>query len=573
MTAFAREVSEINRRRLRVLAPLMACVHLAHVILFWIPAALRPTLAPNVVRWRDGLVAAHGAMVPVALLMAWIVYRTRSERIVRWVGPCSAALYLVHGALCTGLDQLVSANMTAYIGYCFGIAVVMVLRPRVSVIAYAIGAATLVTAVMLLQESAGARGSNLPSSGTLTVVGIVFSWLLYLARRREFVQRLTIDRQREELAQLNAGLELRVRDQVAEIVTRAGEVERLNAQLHAQVRARSDELSLALARLAKHRESDGTLERGAVLAGRFTIGEVIGEGGMGSVYSGVDRTTGGRVAIKVIRATSALQIDTLRRFIREAGAAASVSHPAVVSMLHVDVSDDGLLFQVQELVEGDTLTRRLRAAWPAGDAARLISILCDALAAAHAHGVVHRDVKPDNIMLTGVAPGLKLLDFGIAKLYDEVSRIDEGSTRTGLILGTPAYMAPEQVGGTSEVSDRADVYAVGVIFYRLLAGRFPFDARTPKEMMMRQLTATPPDVRVAQPSVPETLALAIARCLHKEPASRPPAQVLAAELRAWSDAHGARALETISREEPSAGDVSLPMTPEATAQGKRSTPQ
>src|SRR5205823_9953731 len=123
------------------------------------------------------------------------------------------------------------------------------------------------------------------------------------------------------------------------------------AQLQSQVVARSGELSLALARIARHRESDTTLARGAVLGGRFVVDEIVGEGGMGAVYAGVDRSSGARVAIKVIQATSSRQLDALRRFIREAGATATVNHPAVVRMLHVDVSDDGMLYQVQELVE------------------------------------------------------------------------------------------------------------------------------------------------------------------------------------------------------------------------------
>ncbi|MGZ3408080.1 MAG: serine/threonine-protein kinase, partial [Polyangia bacterium] len=180
-----------------------------------------------------------------------------------------------------------------------------------------------------------------------------------------------------------------------------------------------------------------------MLGGRFVVEEIIGQGGMGSVWAGVDKSSGARVAIKVIQATSSRQLDALRRFIREAGATATVNHPAVVRMLHVDVSDDGLLFQVQELVVGETLTRRLGLPWPPGEAARLGAVLAEALAAAHAEGVVHRDVKPDNVMLTTTAPGLKLLDFGIAKLYDAVS-LGRETTHAGVILGTPAYMAPEQ---------------------------------------------------------------------------------------------------------------------------------
>ncbi|MCU1281951.1 MAG: serine/threonine protein kinase, partial [bacterium] len=472
------------------LGPLMGLVHCAHVMLFHIPAAARATLAPDVVRWRDGLVMAHGCMIVYCIVVGTIAWRARGTLILRVLGPLTATAYLVHGAVCTGLDQIVVSNVTAYVGYCLGIAVIIALTPLAAVIAYAIGCATLVAAMLTFQHSAGARLSSLPNCATLTVVGMTFSWILHLARKREIEQKQTIERQRTELAELNAGLERRVQEQVA--------------QLHAQVVARAGELSDALARLGKHRDGQTQLGRGSILGGRFVVEEIIGQGGMGAVWAGVDRSSGARVAIKVIQATSSRQLDALRRFIREAGATATVMHPAVVRMLHVDVSDDGMLFQVQELVDGETLTRRLTRAWPAAEAARLCAVLADALAAAHTHGVVHRDVKPDNVMLTATAPGLKLLDFGIAKLYDAVTGTED-TTRAGLVLGTPAYMAPEQVSGNGDVSDRADVYSVGILQHRLVTARFPFEATSPQQMMMRHVTTAPADPRLVTPSLPETL--------------------------------------------------------------------
>ena len=287
------------------------------------------------------------------------------------------------------------------------------------------------------------------------------------------------------------------------------------------------------------RSDDYRLAVGTVLGGRFEIAQLLGEGGMGAVYRGVDKTSGARVAIKVIRATSTRQLDALRRFIREAGAAATLTHPAVVRMIHVDVSDEGLLYQVQELVDGETLTVHLTRKWPPGDAARLCAVLADALADAHARGVVHRDVKPDNVMLTTTAPGLKLLDFGIAKLYDAVTSSEHTTRGGGLVLGTPAFMAPEQVSGEGEVGDRADVYAVGLILFRLLTARGPFEASSPQEMMMRHVIAPAPDVRTIDAALPEPLALLVARTLAKEPKQRPTAAELAAALDAFADAAGA----------------------------------
>jgi serine/threonine protein kinase len=410
-------------------------------------------------------------------------------------------------------------------------AVMIALSPLASLVAYAIGAATLVTALLSFQHSAGARLSSLPNCATITVVGVAFSWILHAARRRELGQKLTIERQQQELAELNAGLERRVEEQVA--------------QLQAQVKARSGELSLVLSRLAKRREGDAQLARGTVLGGRFVVDEILGEGGMGAVWAGHDQSSGARVAIKVIQASSSRQLDALRRFIREAGATATVTHPAVVRMLHLDVSDDGLLFQVQELVEGVTLMRRLASAWPATEAARLGGVLAGALAAAHAEGIVHRDVKPDNVMLTTTPPGMKLLDFGIAKLYDEVTRAEETTTRAGVILGTPVYMAPEQVVGKKEATDRADVYSVGIILFRMLTARLPFTASSPQQMMMHHVMTPPASARALDPSLPESLSALVGRCLAKEPGERPSAAELARELTALADAAGAPRLEQL----------------------------
>jgi serine/threonine-protein kinase len=223
-------------------------------------------------------------------------------------------------------------------------------------------------------------------------------------------------------------------------------------------------------------------------------------------------------------------------------------------MIHVDVNDDGLLYQVLELVDGETLTRRMTRKWPPGEAARLGAVLADALATAHASGVVHRDVKPDNVMLTTTGPGLKLLDFGIAKLYDAVSQTEETTRGGGLVLGTPAYMAPEQVGG-SDVGDRADVYAIGVILFRLIAARGPFEASSPQEMMMRHVLATPPELRTIDATVPAALCELVARCLAKEPSARPTAAELARQLGAFADAAGAPALTKLAL--PSKVDVTV----------------
>ncbi len=538
--AFGRSVIDSNNVRLRVLLPLMAVVHVAHTLLYWVSPAERATLAPTVALWRDGVVTAHLATLVLNLALAalaWLRPRASSA----WLyGPAAATLYLVHGAACSGVDQLVVMNVTAFTGYAFGIAVIIALTPWQTVVCYGIGLVSVVGAVGALQPDVNMRTSALANAVSLSVAGVGLAVILHGNRRRDFAQRRTIDRQRQELQSLNAVLERRVREQVAEIVQRADEVDALNTQLQARVRDRSNELSLALAQLASQREADGTLKPGTLLAERFEIVELLGQGGMGAVYAGVDRTTSARVAVKVIQAASARQLDALHRFLLEARSAATIAHAAVVRVLHVDISDDGLLFQVQELVDGETLEGWLRRkeAVPAGVVARVGAVLCEALAAAHEAGVIHRDVKPSNVMLTSAAPHVKLLDFGIAKLSERHDTRDTERTGTGFFLGTPAYMAPEQKEGAADVTDRADVYAVGVVLFRMLTRRLPTEKETARARGGEPDTA--PDQTGLAGLVDAKVAHVVGACLTLDPAARPSARVLAAELAALAEeAHAA----------------------------------
>ena len=525
---FADVVSDVNRRRLRVIGPIMVLVHLAHIAVFRVVAAQPGAAGEAPQRALADLVVAHAAMVPITVALAILVFRSRNPRIGRAMGPTVTGLYLVHGAVCTAINLLAVQSVSTYVGYSLGMGVILCISPRAALATYGLGLAALIGAELAFVPSAAMLVSTLPTCVTITAVGLALAAVFYAARRREFDQRLTIEHQRDQLGALNADLERRVQVQVGEI--------------QAQVRARSSELSLALARLARRRPDDAML-RGTVLGERFVVGDVIGEGGMGAVYDGVDRATGDQVAIKVVQATSSRTLDALRRFADEASAAAAIVHPAVVRMIDIGISDDGLLFQAQELIRGESLARRLSRAWRPGDAARLGAVLCDALAAVHAVGVVHRDVKPENVMLTAVAPGLKLLDFGIAKLYEALHGSGpDALTRTGMIIGTPAYMAPEQAMGADEVTDRADIYAVGVILFRLLSERPPFEAESPRAMLALRLLDDAPSVRRFRPELPAALADLVDRCLVRRPELRPSAAALGRELAAWADADGAEPL-------------------------------
>lgn len=282
---------------------------------------------------------------------------------------------------------------------------------------------------------------------------------------------------RQELADQNATLERRVAEQVADL-------KRLNAQLRAQIEDRSEALGRALDRLAAASPHEDLVRPGMVLDGRYAIEARIAGGGMGMVFRGLDQHTGEPVALKIIRPSAGAPMPLLRRFLKEARVAAQIEHPAVVRMLHVDIHEDGMLYQVQEFVDGRTLESLLKLGLDmAPYAARILATLAEALSAAHARGVVHRDVKPGNILLTADAPGLKLVDFGISKRSDAFADTllseSPDTTKVGVILGTPEYMSPEQLRGTLDVGTPTDVYAFGVVAHRLYTGTYP--GRTPIE--------------------------------------------------------------------------------------------
>lgn len=542
---------------------MMALLHLAHVAWFFPRGDEWTSLPTNVLTWREGITAAHLGMLPLVGVALVALRRPRRASWDPWVGPLAAGVWILHGAVCSSFDQLVVTNITAFMGYCLGMAVAIVMAPGAAAVVYAVAAVAMTAGLVTFQHDPEALRSSLPPVVTVGVVGVVLSGMIYRARRREHDQGVTIRRQREELAVLNARLERRVSEQVQHIVAGLRKVEALNEELQRtnaelgeantrlrlQVQERSAELSLALAHLGGDRPE--LLPPGTVLGRRFRIDGLLGAGGMGTVYVGQDLESGAAVAVKVIRPSGARRVEALRRFLREAGVTARVEHPAVVRMLHVDVSDDGVVYQVQEYVPGDTLHTRIAAPWPPAHVARLGQVLAEALAAAHAVGVAHLDVKPGNILLTRSAPGLKLVDFGIAKLYDAVRdpELEAGlpePTRAGTFIGTPQYMAPELADGRLHVTAAADLYSVGVLLFRLLTGRVPFDGGTPGETMRLHLVEPPPDVRTLAEGLPATLVAWVEACLSKDPEARPGARALADGLRAVADDEGAPPLEGLT---------------------------
>jgi Protein kinase domain len=250
-----------------------------------------------------------------------------------------------------------------------------------------------------------------------------------------------------------------------------------------------------------------------VLADRYELGPVLGQGGMARVHQGVDRQLDRRVAIKVLAPPFDRDGEFVERFRREARAAAGLSHPNIVAVFDSG-SDDGTHFIVTELVEGETLADRLRhgGPMPPADAVAVAVDVTRALAAAHALGLIHRDIKPGNVMLLPDGR-VKVVDFGIARAAGS-----DTLTHTGVVLGSTAYLSPEQAGG-QPVDERADLYSLGCVLYEMLTGRVPFSADTPIATMYRHVNEDAPPPSTIAPVQPE-LEDVVLRCLEKEPKRR-----------------------------------------------------
>ena len=252
-----------------------------------------------------------------------------------------------------------------------------------------------------------------------------------------------------------------------------------------------------------------------VIAERYALGAMLGRGGTARVFAAHDQRLGRTVALKLVPAADAEPV-LRQRFIREARSAAGFSHPNAVAVFDAGESD-GYLYLVMELVSGRSLADRLAEGGPLDPAAAstiAIAVL-RALGAAHAVGIVHRDVKPANVLLADDG-GVKLADFGIAKRLDDVAG---DVTMAGEVIGTPKYLAPELMAGLPATA-ASDVYAVGVVLFEMLAGRPPFDAETPMATALAHRVAPVPDIDAERSALPAGLGEAIRRAMAKDPADR-----------------------------------------------------
>jgi serine/threonine-protein kinase len=263
---------------------------------------------------------------------------------------------------------------------------------------------------------------------------------------------------------------------------------------------------------------------GTTLAGKYRIEERLNEGGMGTVYRATHVLMEKTVAIKVLRPSLAADEKIVARFSREARAASRISHPNALSVTDFGEDENGIVFLVMEFLSGRTLKQVIRddGPLPLPRVVEIVRQVGDALHAAHQQGVVHRDLKSDNIMLvdTMAADHAKVLDFGIAKINEPDGARDAGLTAPNLVIGTPQYMSPEQCSQEGEIDARSDIYSLGVILYEMFVGHVPFTADSPTMVMMKHLQEPVPSVLDERSDLPASIGRVIARAMAKLPANR-----------------------------------------------------
>jgi len=282
-----------------------------------------------------------------------------------------------------------------------------------------------------------------------------------------------------------------------------------------------------------------------VLNGRYEVESRLGEGGMAKVFAGTDRLLGRKVAVKVLSSQYAQDKTFVERFRREAQAAAGLNHPNVVSVFDTG-SDDGVHYIVMEHVEGRTLAHIIgeEGALPPARAVEIAVDVCRALSSAHEKGMVHRDVKPGNMLLTPDG-GVKVADFGIARVAS-----GEPLTVTGSVMGTASYLSPEQARGGS-IDARSDIYSLGCVLYEMLTGKTPFAGDSLVSIAYKHVEEEPTAPSLVNPAVPAGLSAVVTKAMAKDPADRyQSADEMAGELReASADAAPAKAVPTNERTE------------------------
>jgi serine/threonine-protein kinase len=511
-----RNAAIIERLRWGMAAGIVLCLVMAAIVPGQFPTlSLKFTVLPAVG-------TALGFGLAYAITFAPAVQR-HANALVTALAMLSAAAI---GFACSGSGGYDAPTYTAtYLIWVFGAVVIPL---RVGVLLFHAVTMTGIVAVLIFTLAPHVGSSPVALMFSLGVAGfcVLGAYLRDRAMEREFLARMRLDG-------MNVELERRVQEQVVEIVTHAKEIDALNAQLKLKVQERSRELARALARLERH-NSEITLQLDQVLGGRVRIVRPIGAGGMGAVYLGDDLVTNKRVAVKLMHGSHAADRALLQRFMAEAEAAAAITDEAIIKTLHIDVTEDGRLYQLMEYVHGVTLARRLaRGAIGAAAAARIGATAARALDAAHRAGVIHRDIKPNNLILCTTPPGVRILDFGVSKLAGRApdDPRSDSLTKSNQVIGTPLYMSPEQIRDSAHVTPASDVYSLGIVLYELLAGTTPFGgAASTAAVYVAHLSDEPVPLLNRVPDAPAAYAALVMACLAKKPERRPDIERIGTDL-------------------------------------------
>ncbi|MGE0439311.1 MAG: serine/threonine-protein kinase [Gemmatimonadales bacterium] len=276
------------------------------------------------------------------------------------------------------------------------------------------------------------------------------------------------------------------------------------------------------------------IQRG--LGSGYEVGKLVGRGGFAEVFLVHDRRLKRDLALKALRPDLVISDALLTRFRREAETVAALRHPHIVPIYDIGESE-GIAYILMPLIQGESLRSLLtrEGPRPVREATRILLEAADALAAAHEAGVIHRDIKPENIMLEGKGRRVQLMDFGIAKAIDNTDS-GPGLTSTGMLVGTPHYMSPEQASGEANLDHRSDQYSLAVVAFQMITGALPFDGDSTRAVLFQQMVGVPKSLRDLVPDIPAALAFAVDRALSKDPKDRFPSMEAFSEAIAGPDA-------------------------------------
>ena len=314
--------------------------------------------------------------------------------------------------------------------------------------------------------------------------------------------------------------------------------------------------------------------------GSYRVVKVLGKGGMGAVYMAEHPVIGSRVAIKFLHSQYSTDKKIVDRFFNEARAVNVIGHDNILKILDLNVTDDNVHYFIMEFLHGKALQDLVLPDRPMPfDAAGPILLqVCEALQAAHDHGIIHRDLKPDNVYLIvhkGKKNFVKVVDFGIAKLTDESGQ-STGKTQTGMVMGTPAYMSPEQAGGmTQRIDGRSDIYSLGVMMFQMATGKLPFPGTSFGEVLIGHLQIAPPKPRALTPEIPAAFEAVILKCLEKKQEDRyqSMAELHDAIAAVMEELGITRELPVASEQEIAAAQGTRTRSTPPTQQGMRKTPR